>query len=478
MITIALNLPAPDVEALIQGRMIAAISPIFLNPKRSFALYPSEASTNSLPIERYYRSNFLPIAQTALTQLGSETVSIKAWAICELCRSINDAEALAALSRLTIWTTEALQEMFSQRGNIFLAYLRVYHLLNPIEVSVNPQSPFLPLTQPLAVTDSVPVLSESVFNQRRHQLENRLPPLHPELEDLQSAIAQLANTNPNAKELERDISTFLGWSSNNFTQSIDSDLTWIQKIAEVGNSSDGQTFEKLVRRGLYKLGFRGSGLDLDSTGGAGGMDFYCETPYPVVGECKATKTEKVPDGTPAQLLKIGMNHLGADQYNLCLKLIVAAGELNFYANRTATENKMNIIRPETLQSLVELQAKHKNSVDLLELQKCLQEKPFGLADDKVKSYIEKVKQNIKLRSHIVQLVRNHLEKTGDENASVNDLYVAYVYSNQPQELVPEKEKMYEILIELSSPLTGYLGRNKGSDWRSDRFYFLRDLLVD
>jgi hypothetical protein len=35
--------------------------------------------------------------------------------------------------------------------------------------------------------------------------------------------------------------------------------------------------------------------------------------------------------------------------------------------------------------------------------------------------------------------------------------------------------MHEILIELSSPLTGYLGRIKGSDWRSDRFYYLRDL---
>jgi hypothetical protein len=35
--------------------------------------------------------------------------------------------------------------------------------------------------------------------------------------------------------------------------------------------------------------------------------------------------------------------------------------------------------------------------------------------------------------------------------------------------------MHEILIELSSPLTGYLGRKKGSDWKSDRFYFIRNL---
>lgn len=482
MITIALKLPVPDVEALIQGRMIAAISQMFLNPGRSFAIYPSGASTNSLPIERYYRSNFLPTAQIALTELDSETVSIKAWARCELCRSINDTEALAAISRLTIWTTEALQEILSQRGNIFLAYLRVYHLLNPIEVSVNPQSPFVPLTQPLAVTDSVPVLSESVFNQRRHQLENRLPPLHPELEDLQSAIAQLANTNPDAKEFEQDINTFLGWSSDNYTQQIDSDLAWIHKIAEVGNSSDGQTFEKLVRKSLIKLGFTNSNrnpkasLDPESTGGAGGIDVYCEAPYPVVGECKASKNESVPNSVTAQLIHLGVTHLGQSQFDRSIKLIFAAGPLTEPARKAAVENKMNVMRPETLQSLVELQAKHKNSVDLLELKKCLDQEPFGLADDKVKSYIEKVKQDIKLRSHIVGVVKKYLEDTGSASAGVEALHGAYFGSNPPQRL--EIQEMHQILIELSSPLTGYLGRENGNDWRSDRFYFLRELKLD
>ncbi|WP_198920685.1 hypothetical protein, partial [Anaplasma marginale] len=56
-------------------------------------------------------------------------------------------------------------------------------------------------------------------------------------------------------------------------------------MAKVGNSSDGNEFEKLVRKGLIKLGFGNSNtnpktsLDPDATGGAGGIDFYCETPY-------------------------------------------------------------------------------------------------------------------------------------------------------------------------------------------------------
>ena len=74
------------------------------------------------------------------------------------------------------------------------------------------------------------------------------------------------------------------------------------------------------------------------------------------------------------------------------------------------------------------------------------------------------------------MVINFLENTGDESVGVDSLHGAYVYSNSPQPL--KREEMHEILIELSSPLTGYLGRNKGEDWGRDRFYFLRDLKLD
>ena len=482
LINTALRLPAPDVEALIQGRMIAAMSQIFLNPRRQFALYPSDASINLQPTEQYYRSDFLPIAQSAIAQLNSETVLIKAWAKCEICQILNDAESLAALPRLTVWTTDALQETLSQRGHIFLAYLRVYLLPQPLEFPVNPKGNFVSLPNLLTVTESSPVLSDRVFTQRRHQLENRLPPLHPELEELQNAIAQLSINNPTAKELDRDIKIFLGWTEHSLLTQLDHDLNWIKTIAAVGNSSDGQEFEKLVRKSLIKLGFKNSNakpeasLDPDSTGGAGSLDFYCETPYPVVGECKATKTDTVTDGTPAQLVKLGYKHL-QQQYDSCIKIILAAGELNKHANKTAIGNKMNVLRPETLQKLVELKAKHEGSINLLELKPCLEQAPFGEdADDKVKLYIDKVWQNIRLRSHLVGLVKKYLQNTGLDNAGVEALHGAYFGSNPPQPL--KTEEMHDILIELSSPLTGYLGRIKGSDWRSDRFYFLRDLSMD
>ncbi len=471
----ALRLPALDVEALIKGRSIAAMVGRSLDPGEEFALYPGNTSINSLPNEQQYHSSFLSSVQNAFTQLNFDTVSIRAWARCELCQMIEDPELLKDLSRLTIWTIKGLEQTLLLRPYIFLAHLRVYLLPQPLEMLANSQRQFVFLPNSLSVTDSSPVLSDRIFTQRRHQLENLLSPLHPELEELQGAIAQLAIANPIANQLDQDIKILLGWTEDATVAKLHPDLEWIKTIANVGNSSDGNLFEKLVRRGLLKLGFAGFGIDPDSTGGAGGMDFYCETPYPVVGECKATKTEKVSDGTPAQLLKIGMNHLGTIQYNQAIKLIVAAGDLNFYATRTATENKMNVIRPETLEKLVEMQVRHKNSINLLELKKCLQQAPFGLADDKVNSYIDRVNRDIKLRSHIVQLVKNFLQNTGLEQASVESLYGAYFGSNPPQPLKPEE--LHEILIELSSPLTGYLGRTKGNDG-SDRFYFLRELLVD
>jgi hypothetical protein len=473
----ALFLPAPEVEALTQGRIIAVMPRKFIQPGQHFALYPTKGLMNSLPYDQYYCPNFLSIAQTIITHLvGTETALITAWARCELCQMVNAYESLEALSQLTIWTTEALQATLEKKPYIFLAYLRVYLLSEPREINLENQSRhFSPLPTSLAITEVIPVLSDRIFAQRKQQLEKLEPPQHIELQELQSLLAPLVITNQAAKQLDEDIKLFLGWSSNQSQNSLDADLTWIQKIAEVGNSSDGHQFEKLVRRGLIKLGFTGSGLNPDATGGAGGMDFYAEKPFAMVGECKATKTEKVTDGTPAQLLKIGLNHLGTSQYNNSIKLIVAAGELNSYALRTATENHMNVISPETLQKLVELQTYYKNSINLLELKECLQQAPFGLAEEKVNNYIDKIEQSIKLRSHLINLVKNYLHNSGTESAGVEALHGAYFGSNLPRPI--KTEEMHEILIELSSPLTGYLGRDKGTDWKSDRFYFLRDLEI-
>ncbi|PHX55215.1 DUF1802 domain-containing protein [Tychonema bourrellyi FEM_GT703] len=475
----ALQLPAPDVEALIEGRVIAAMPRIFIEPGRSFALYLANISINLLPHEQYYRSSFLPIAKTSCSQLSSERVLIKAWAKCELCQILNDPESLEALSQLTVWKTEALQQILLQRRYIFLTHLRVYLLTQPLEMPVHPSGNFVSLPKSLNVTDSTPVLSESIFAKRRQQLEKLEPSEHPELEELQSALVHLSTTNPKAKQLDAEIKIFLGWSSHKPIKPIQLDLAWIKTIAALGdrtkeldtnisNYQAGTDFENVVRDSLEFLGFT---IDYAHKGGAGGLDLFCSKPYPLVGECKAGK--KIPNDTAVQLLNLGTLRLRDPALlRRVTKLIIGPGEPTPQLKDAAQLHGMAIMNPETLEKLVKLQSNYPNSVDLFKLKEYL--KP-GKSDDEVAKYIQQVEQEIKVRSQIVQAVKQLC--SDNEFPTVVEIKVQYNAKFATDSKLTY-ESVKDLTIELSSPLTGYLGREKGSDTKSDRFYFLRDLLLD
>lgn len=486
-ISIALLLPSPDIEALIQGRMIAAIPHIFINPGRKFVLYPYTISnniSNPLSLEQYYCPSFREIAQKSLTVPNSEIVLIKAWARCELCQHLTKTESLESLPPLTVWTAAGLQARLEKQQRIFLAYLRVYQFPKVIEVARNntsqPLGKFVSLGDNIRVTDDWPVLSDRIFCQRRHQLENRLPPLYPELEELQSQIANLAITNPAAKALDEEIKKFIGWSSNKQLTSSNPDLAWINTIAELGNRSKeldqgktnyqaGTDFEIIVRDSLKFLGFT---IDYDHKGGAGGLDLFCSKPYPLVGECKAGK--KIPNDTAVQLLNLGTLRLNNQELlKKTAKLIIGPGEPTKQLMDAAIVHGMAIINPETLEKLVKLQSQYPNSVDLVTLKDYLIP---GQADQEVEKYINHVSEKLKLRSHIVHLVKKLIDDRDNHTVGVEMIYGAYNFSNPPQSLT--QQELHEILIELSSPLTGYLGRIKGTDSKSDCFYFLRDLPMD
>ncbi|MBE9160894.1 DUF1802 family protein [Tychonema sp. LEGE 06208] len=475
----ALALPNPDIEALIQGRMIAAMPRMFLNPGRTFALYPTDNSNMPL-MKPKQMSLFSESGQLELPLVVLDKVSIKAWARCELCQMVNDGESLEALSRLTVWKTEALQQILQQRPFIFVAYLRVYLLPQPLEMPVHPSGNFVSLPKSLNVTDSTPVLSESIFAKRRQQLEKLEPPEHPELEELQSALVHLSTTNPKAKQLDAEIKIFLGWSSDKPVKPIKPDLAWINTIAALGNRTKeldtnksnyqaGTDFEIVVRDSLEFLGFT---IDYAHKGGAGGLDLLCSKPYPLVGECKAGK--KIPNDTAVQLLNLGTLRL-KDKEILAkaTKLIIGPGVPTTQLMDAAKVHGMAIMNPETLEKLVKLQSNYPNSVDLFKLKEYL--KP-GQSDDEVAKYIEQVEQEIKVRSHVLSILKKYHEISGSERASVDALSGAYSMSNPPKKL--SREELHEMLVELSSPLTGYAGRIKGESLGRDRFYFLRDLQLD
>jgi len=479
----ALCLPASDIEALIQGRMIAIMSQIFINLGRQFTLYPTNIPINLQPYEQYYCSSFLPIAQTALAQIDCEKVVIKAWARCEGCKMYS-LESLDTLSQLTVWTKAALQRSLGQRDYIFLAYLRVYLLPQSLESLLQSQNrQFRPLNPSLIVSEAKPVLTDRTFAQRKRQLEKLEPALHPELEELQSAIASLTISQPAAKELDDDIKVFLGWSSDKLIKQPDLNLAWINDIAKLGdrtieqddkktNYQAGTDFENIVRDSLELLGFT---IDYTHKGGAGGLDLFCSKPYPLFGECKAGR--KIPNDTAVQLLNLGMLRR-PDLFNQAAKLIIGPGQPTIQLQDAAKIQGMAIIKPETLQKLVKLQSNHRNSVDLFKLKEYLK---AGQSDEEVEKYIDQVYTEMSLRSHIITVVKelsaqdNQSSKATHQGFTVTETRVHY---NATHNLKLNDEAIHDLLIELSSPLTGYLGRIKGINWNSDRFYFLRDLPIN
>jgi len=134
----------------------------------------------------------------------------------------------------------------------------------------------------------------------------------------------------------------------------------------------------------------------------------------------------------------------------------------------------------TLQKLVELKAKYPGAINLVELKQYLQP---GQIDYKIDEYIDKTEREIKLRSHIITVVKELSEQDNQSSKATHQSFTvteirSHYNANATHNPKLTDEAVHDLLIELSSPLTGYLGRIKSSDWKSDRFYFLRDLPIN
>ncbi|NER79925.1 MAG: DUF1802 family protein [Leptolyngbya sp. SIO1D8] len=486
-LTTALCLPAIEIGALLEGRMIVAMSNTFRNPP-CFLLCPIHFSAATIKWEERYHQSFLNALRESQESLKADTFTAHAWAKFKACRIYSSPHDLEALSQLTIWSSNYLHDLTQARHKIFLLVLQVYRFSQPTELSNRRANEhnignYIKLSSARSHRESAAILSDEIFEQRQRQIFDLSPPLYPELEGLQGEIAADRELGLGAKLFNQDLKRLLGWSQSQETQPLDSDLIWIQQIAQTGNSSNGHEFEKLVRKSLLKLGFSNScnnpraSLNPNATGGAGGIDVYCDAPYALVGECKASKHSRVPNSVTAQLIHLGITHLGQTQFAQSIKLIFAAGPLTTPADRAARENHMNVLRPETLQRLTELKVLHPGAIDLLKLKPCLQEAPFGEeADTKVNQFIDDTWQQLKLRSCLVQLVKTYLNNTGLGTVEIGTVFGAYAASANPELPKLKIEEIHEILIELSSPLAGYLGRScVGKD--SYSFYFLRDLNI-
>ncbi|MGG6295362.1 DUF1802 family protein [Leptolyngbya sp. AN02str] len=492
---IALSLPAPELEALLQGRMIVVNSRTFITPGRSFALYPSQMLV-AASIDEVYHPNFVPSAKAAIARLQAKGGEISAWAKCEFCQCIDSSASLEKLSNLTVWTVDGLNQFFAQQRQIFLTYIRVYHLPQPVYFISNTRGQFIKLPKACSATSNFPVLDEASFRHRRYVLErfeddqklelNSLAsPPDLALAELEAVISNLACTDSRAKALHQDIRFFLGWSKigSNSTYK-DANFTWIKEISLLADRSleedtrksnyqAGTDFEIIVRRSLDFLGFT---IEEEYKGGAGGLDLYCSKPYPLAGECKSGKS--IPSRAVEELEKIAKRHL-KENYLRAKKLVIGSGKPTPQLQESANYSRVSIITAMTLQKLVELAAQYPGSIDLLALKEYLIP---GQIDDGIQRYINSISKELKLRSNVIQAVKE-LEK-GSSSSTTKGLGVIEIrvchdlkFSMITQKRLDDKE-IHEILVELSSPLAGYLGRIKGSNWEADRFYYLRDLAIN
>jgi hypothetical protein len=425
MISIAngLRISATNLDALRSGAIVGAFSKTFLAIDRSFALYPD------LQVE------------------NSDLVTVDLWAECKSCESIDNTFDLLKLSELTALPIEELESIFQQRASIFLLVLRVYKLPNPIQVQQQSIGNFVPLPESITIFEKIPTT------------------------DIILDDDDFLKINPNVLNVEPQEVIDEENQTNN-------SLSWIKTISTLGDRSietdtgktnwkAGTDFENVVRKALEFLGFK---ADYTHKGGAGGLDLLCLEPYALFGECKAGK--KIPNDTAVQLLNLGTLRRG-DLFPKAVKLIIGAGKPTTQLEDAAKAHGMAIINAVTLQKLVELKSAYSGSIDLIELRKYF---VGGQSNQEIDKYIEKVTNEMKLRSHIVNLVKNHHE----DRISVESIFIVYPYSNPPQP-TPKSEDLRgtlrDILIELSSPLAGYLGRVEEDGKKCDRFYYLRDLPI-
>lgn len=475
--TAALCLPESEISALLQGRMLAMLSATFIKSQRVLALQPIPDRLNPRSHDRPYR----------FADLGSESLppAIRAIVVCQECQIIDDLAAVDAIAALTIWSEDFLARSIATKGHLFLATVRAFRLLtpHPLEHDFEDLSAIgkcVVMPRPFTGNNPEPVLPEAVFKRRSQQLRDRQPPEHSELEALQSALADAAPSIPNAAQLDNTIQAFLGWQVPRRSARYES---WMGKIAKLGASSDGNEFERTVRKAMVSLGFSNqnqnvkASLDPEGVGGAGGLDFVCESPYLVIGECKSSSRDVLPDSVFSQLIHLGNKHLGPEDYHRSIKLVISVGSPNSHASQTALGNCMNLIKPITLERLVKLNALYPGSLNLWELEDCLRNPPYGQdSDDQINAFIDQKLEQLQIRSFVIDCFKRLANSSTVKSLGAEQVHAVYVTSQPPKLL--EMTELHEVAVELSSPLTGYLGREKGRDWRGDRFFWLRDLAIE
>jgi hypothetical protein len=240
------------------------------------------------------------------------------------------------------------------------------------------------------------------------------------------------------------------------------------------NYQAGTDFEIITRTSLEFLGFT---VDSSHRGGAGGLDLCCSHPFTLIAECKSGKS--IPSGSVEQLLKLGRMHVGkemsAEAFDALPKLIIGPGKHTPDLTEAAESWKVSIISANALQKLVEIRALYPGAFTLQELCDCFEP---GLIDELIDDFIDKkILGKLDTHSKVMALVQKIVNAQTSDSATAESLLRSF-RSCYPEIGQLGDHEFHDILIELASPLVGYLKREKAPQKWADRFYFLRELQVN
>jgi hypothetical protein len=232
----------------------------------------------------------------------------------------------------------------------------------------------------------------------------------------------------------------------------------------------GTDFENITRTSLEFLGFL---TNQEHCGGAGGLDLACSAPFPLVAECKAGHS--IPNNAVEELIRLGVTHLGKDGFEASTKLVIGAGKPTEHLLKAAEPWKVSILSARSLQKLVEAKALYPGVFSLDKLRSYLVP---GVIDEQIEAFIqEQVLSQLNIHAEVIAIVAQSILEKATETATTEELL--QIFRHQRPELATiDDSEFHDILIELSSPLTGYLKREKATQKWADRFYFLRELQVN
>ncbi len=259
-------------------------------------------------------------------------------------------------------------------------------------------------------------------------------------------------------------------------------LRWIYDITrladrsielETGSKSNyqaGTDFENITRASLEFLGFV---ANQEHCGGAGGLDLACSAPFPLVAECKAGHS--IPNNAVEELIRLGVTHLGKAGFEAAAKLVIGAGKPTEHLLKAAEPWEVSILSARALQKLVEARALYPGAFSLDKL--CDYLVP-GVIDEKIEAFIqEQVLSQLNIHAEVMTIAGQLIGEKATGSATAEELLRIFREAHPTLSSLGDNE-FHDILIELSSPLAGYLKREKAAQKWGDRFYFLRELQID